>query len=314
MKTNTQSMKKFFLENPITISIIIGIIYFGTFGFLKVYSFVDWEYGPFIQSVLAVFLGAGAIGIITGVIIMFQAALESKKEKAKEIFDQKINLYKKLIDDVSGMFEDGKISESEFRRIELLMLKLQLMAQDETVSTFADFYKKIAEMILDDDESKEMEVEVDIQLKNLFSNFVNQCRIDLELADQKLDENIFSEIKAVQKRADDSIVSKRFKSPKGKIAADLVYEYAKKLSEKGVSIQTAKVLKIEIEKKYPLLAIQTIRSVMSAHSSKDHPTNGKIKGHNKRSSKYRDDKGQELSEYDWWDYNKNNNKEYTFIG
>ena len=197
---NTQSLKKVLLENPISISIIIGIIYFGTFGFLEVYNFSEWKYGPFIQSVLGVFLGAGAIGIITGVIIMFQAALESKKEKAKEIFDQKIGLYKTVIDDISTMFEDGIINELEFRKIELLMLKLQLMAKDETVSAFVVFYKKITENILDDGEDKEMEVEVDMDLKNLLSDFVNQCRIDLELSTQKLDENIFTEIKNLQKK------------------------------------------------------------------------------------------------------------------
>ena len=104
---------------------------------------------------------------------MFQAALESKKEKAKEIFDQKIGLYKTVIDDISTMFEDGIINELEFRKIELLMLKLQLMAKDETVSAFVVFYKKITENILDDGEDKEMEVEVDMDLKNLLSYFGN---------------------------------------------------------------------------------------------------------------------------------------------
>lgn len=312
---NIQSFKKIFSENPIIISIIIGIIYFGTFGFLKVYEFTEWEYGPFIQSVLGVFLGAGAIGIITGVIIMFQAALESKKEKAKEIFDQKIRLYKTVIDEVSKMFEDGNITESEFRKIELLMLKMQLMAKDETVSTFVDFYKKIAEKIPDDgEEGKEMEVGVDTQLKNLFSNFVNQCRTDLELSTQKLDENIFSEIKTVQEKAEELIVRKKFKSPEGKIVSDLVHPIAKKLFQEGLIIQTAAKLHKEVEKKHPGIKIATVRSVMSAHSSQDYPTNGKIKGQNKRSPKFLDENGQELAEFDWWDYNKNGDKKYTFIG
>lgn len=309
---NNQILKKILSDNPVMISLIIGIIYFGTFGFLKVYNFAEWEYGPFIESVLAVFLGAGAIGIITGVIIMFQASLESKKEKAKEIFDQKIGLYKTVIDSVSGMFEDGVINESEFRKIELLMLKLQLMAKDETVGTFVNFYKNIAEQIANDDESQEMEVKVNTKLKKLFSEFVNQCRIDLELADQKLDESIFSEIITVQKEAEKNIVGKKFKAPKGKIISHLMYESAKKLFEEGIVEQTAAQIHKELIKEYPAVALGSVRSAMNAHTSQEYPSPSKIKGHNKRSPRFRDKNGHELVEFDWWDYNKNGDKKYTF--
>ena len=294
---NTQSLKKVLLENPISISIIIGIIYFGTFGFLEVYNFSEWKYGPFIQSVLGVFLGAGAIGIITGVIIMFQAALESKKEKAKEIFDQKIGLYKTVIDDISTMFEDGIINELEFRKIELLMLKLQLMAKDETVSAFVVFYKKITENILDDGEDKEMEVEVDMDLKNLLSDFVNQCRIDLELSTQKLDENIFTEIKNLQKTAE-KIIRKKFKHPNGLTVSALVNEAIKSLQKQGREVVNKRMVHEEIAVLHPgphQPAAASVGCKLMAYTSENypHPT----KGHYKRDVPHRDN-----NEYDWLDF------------
>ena len=294
---NTQSLKKVLLENPISISIIIGIIYFGTFGFLEVYNFSEWKYGPFIQSVLGVFLGAGAIGIITGVIIMFQAALESKKEKAKEIFDQKIGLYKTVIDDISTMFEDGIINELEFRKIELLMLKLQLMAKDETVSAFVVFYKKITENILDDGEDKEMEVEVDMDLKNLLSDFVNQCRIDLELSTQKLDENIFTEIKDLQKTAE-KIIRKKFKHPNGLTVSALVNEAIKSLQKQGREVVNKRMVHEEIAVLHPgphQPAAASVACKLMAYTSENypHPT----KGHYQRDVPHRDN-----NEYDWLDF------------
>ena len=294
---NTQSLKKVLLENPISISIIIGIIYFGTFGFLEVYNFSEWKYGPFIQSVLGVFLGAGAIGIITGVIIMFQAALESKKEKAKEIFDQKIGLYKTVIDDISTMFEDGIINELEFRKIELLMLKLQLMAKDETVSAFVVFYKKITENILDDGEDKEMEVEVDMDLKNLLSDFVNQCRIDLELSTQKLDENIFTEIKNLQKTAE-KIIRKKFKHPNGLTVSALVNEAIKSLQKQGREVVNKRMVHEEIAVLHPgphQPAASSVGCKLMAYTSENypHPT----KGHYQRDVPHRDN-----NEYDWLDF------------
>ena len=295
---NTQSLKKVLLENPISISIIIGIIYFGTFGFLEVYNFSEWKYGPFIQSVLGVFLGAGAIGIITGVIIMFQAALESKKEKAKEIFDQKIGLYKTVIDDISTMFEDGIINELEFRKIELLMLKLQLMAKDETVSAFVVFYKKITENILDDGEDKEMEVEVDMDLKNLLSDFVNQCRTDLELSDQKLNPEIFSEIITIQKQANQSIEFVRFKPSNGLTVSALVNEAIKSLQKQGREVVNKRMVHEEIAVLHPgphQPAAASVACKLMAYTSENypHPT----KGHYQRDVPHRDN-----NEYDWLDF------------
>ena len=300
-----KTTRKGLIENPIAVSIFIGIIYFGTFGFLEVYDFEKWKYGAFIQSVLSVFLGAGAIGIITGVIIMFQSSLESKKEKAKEIFDQKITLYKEVIDKVNHMFVDGKINEAEFRQIELMLLKLQLMAKDETIHTFVNFYKKVADKIPSDiDDGSELEFDVDIHLKNVFSTFVNQCRTDLELSDQKLDSNIFTEIIGIQKKANENITRKKFKAPEGMATPDLLLNAAKKLYSDEHTIQTSAMIHAEMEKETPGVAKATVRATMSAYTSKEWPHTSKH--HYKRKKPHRDN-----TEFDWFDFKDG---EYHFIG
>ena len=299
-----KTTKKRLIENPIAVSIFIGIIYFGTFGFLEVYDFEKWKYGAFIQSVLSVFLGAGAIGIITGVIIMFQSSLESKKEKAKEIFDQKITLYKEVIDKVNQMFLNGKINEEEFRQIELILLKLQLMAKDETIHTFVNFYKKVADELSDVDEGSELEFDIDIKLKNVFSIFVNQCRTDLELSDQKLDSSIFTEIKNIQDVADKNITRKKFKAPDGMAIPDLLLPAAKKLYKDDHIIQTPKMIHAEIEKKTPGLKVASVSAYMKAYTSKEYPHTSKH--HYPRKKPHRDKK-----EFDWFDFKDG---KYHFIG
>jgi len=300
-----KTTKKLLIENPIAVSIFIGIIYFGTFGFLEVYDFEKWKYGAFIQSVLSVFLGAGAIGIITGVIIMFQSSLESKKEKAKEIFDQKITLYKEVIDKVNYMFVDGKINEEEFRQIELMLLKLQLMAKDETIHTFVNFYKKVADMIPSDvDGNGELEFDIDIGLKNVFSTFVNQCRTDLELSDQKLDSSIFTEIKNIQNVANENITRTKFRAPDGMTVADLLLNAANKLYKDGETIQTPAMIHAEMEKKTPGVAKGTVRGTMMAYTSEKWPHTSKHR--KKRNVAHRD-----KTEFDWFDYK---DKKFHFIG
>lgn len=300
-----KTTKKLLIENPIAVSIFIGIIYFGTFGFLEVYDFEKWKYGAFIQSVLSVFLGAGAIGIITGVIIMFQSSLESKKEKAKEIFDQKITLYKEVIDKVNHMFVDGKINEEEFRQIELMLLKLQLMAKDETIHTFVNFYKKVADMIPSDvDGNGELEFDIDIELKNVFSTFVNQCRTDLELSDQKLDSSIFTEIKNIQNVANENITRTKYRAPDGMTVADLLLNAANKLYKDGETIQTPAMIHAEMEKKTPGVAKATVRAKMTAYTSEEFPHTSKYRY--KRDVDHRD-----KTEFDWFDHKDG---KFHFIG
>ncbi len=296
---NNQKTKKLLIENPVSVSIFIAIIYFGTFGFLSIYDFSQWTFGPFIESVLGVFLGAGAIGIITGVIIMFQSSLESKKEKAKEIFDQKINLYKEVIDNINDMFVDGKIDEIEFRRIELMLLKLQLMAKDETIETFVIFYKKVAEMIpTDTDGDGELEFDIDIELKNLFSSFVNQCRTDLELSDQKLNPEIFSEIITIQQQANQSLELVRFKPSNGLTVSALVNEAIKSLQKQGREVVNKRMVHEEIAVLHPgphQPAAATVGCKLMAYTSENypHPTKGRYK----RDVPHRDN-----NEYDWLDF------------
>lgn len=296
---NNQTTKKLLIENPIAVSVFIAAIYFGTFGFLSIYDFSQWTFGPFIESVIGVFLGAGAIGIITGVIIMFQSSLESKKEKAKEIFDQKINLYKEVIDNVNHMFVDGKINEGEFRQIELMLLKLQLMAKDETIETFVNFYKKVADMIpTDTDGDGELEFDVDIDLKNLFSSFVNQCRTDLELSDQKLNADIFTEIRAIQQKANQDLERVRFRPSDGLSVAKLVGEAANSLYTQGKEVVNKRMVHEEIAKLHPgpnQPAPATVRCKLMAYTSENHP-------HSKKDRYRRDVSHRNKSEYDWFDH------------
>ena len=66
---------------------ILLIIYFVSFGLLVVHKFQLWILSPFVESHIAVFMSAGAIAIITGIILIFQSSVDSEQKK-KEITDR----------------------------------------------------------------------------------------------------------------------------------------------------------------------------------------------------------------------------------
>ena len=74
------------------------IFYLLCFGFLKVNVFQSWTLLPFVESLIGVFMAAGAIAIITGVILLFQSSIQAEQEKKQEVFRNKILLYHYIID------------------------------------------------------------------------------------------------------------------------------------------------------------------------------------------------------------------------
>ena len=54
----------------VSYSAIVIIIYFACFALLSTHTFQDWKLGPFFEGMIGVFMGAGAIAIITGIILV----------------------------------------------------------------------------------------------------------------------------------------------------------------------------------------------------------------------------------------------------
>ena len=71
---------------------LIGIVFIGTFAFLSIYQFEEWKYSGFAKSMIGILMGTVALGVITGVIIIFQSIVATDKEKNQKIFDVSYNI------------------------------------------------------------------------------------------------------------------------------------------------------------------------------------------------------------------------------
>ncbi|RLD73142.1 MAG: hypothetical protein DRJ10_18175 [Bacteroidetes bacterium] len=185
----------------IIIWVIIVIIYISSFVFLSVYEFQDWKYGSFIESLIAVFQGAGVIAIITAVILLFQSQLEAQKEKGQKVFNEKISLYKEAIEVVENIFKDNRIESGELQRLEFIILKLQLISSDSTIRKFVEFYQKIVD-VADIDLIQENNFTKSADLKRAFSEFIGKCRVELQLSENELDKSIFQQIQETVENSD----------------------------------------------------------------------------------------------------------------
>jgi len=159
--------------------ILIIVVYTLCFGFLSYHKFQEWVLFPFFESMISVFMGAGAIGLITGIILIFQSTIQSAQEKNKEVFDRKLNLYEKIINDMNGYFEDNKIDDDERRNLFFTQLSVALLSKPKTFKSFSDLLKNIS-----DEEGNLNEIAPDKLL-----DFILEAREDLDVQSEMTEED-----------------------------------------------------------------------------------------------------------------------------
>jgi len=132
-------------------SAIILIIYFICFGFLSMHQFKDWALFPFFESMLGVFMGAGAIAIITGIILVFQSIVESERNKKQKVFDKKMDLYQSIITEMKEKFkvkegeDKPKITSEERMDLFFTQLNIALLSKPKTFRLFSEMLNDISD-------------------------------------------------------------------------------------------------------------------------------------------------------------------------
>lgn len=168
------------------------IFYLLCFGFLKVNVFQSWTLLPFVESLIGVFMGAGAIAIITGIILLFQSSIQAEQEKKQEVFRNKILLYHNIIDKMEEITKDDKIHETEEKEIVSLLARIQLLANPITYGKFVEFFECLTkesdegEELLADEKGHYRNVPEDYH--NLFLEFISSARDDLEVQEEMTEE------------------------------------------------------------------------------------------------------------------------------
>lgn len=187
----------------ITYSIVIAAIYFACFALLSTHTFQEWALWPFFESMIGVFMGAGAIAIITGIILVVQSVIESDREKKQKVFDKKLALYSGIIDQMEGFYrlkdeeEAPLIDDQERMGLFFTQLKVALLARPKTFRSYSQLISDFA-----DDEGV-----IKDEASRLLLEFVVDARNDLDVQEEMSpeDQKSFSESLEIAKKAADNI-------------------------------------------------------------------------------------------------------------
>ena len=145
-------------------------------------------------AVIGASFGAIFVVILTNYLLTKQTEVEQESKRSERVFEEKVGLYKEILTATELMLEDGYISRSqEMKNIPFLMLRLQMLGNDEAIKAYQNIYHEINNIFTAEPENDDVEVSEESYLKlfKLFGDFSNVCRLDLQVSDQKIDTKLF---------------------------------------------------------------------------------------------------------------------------
>jgi hypothetical protein len=176
-------------------------------------------------------MGAGAIAVITGVILIFQSAIQAEQEKKQEVFKEKMKLYSSIIDKMNEIKKDGQISPDEKLDILSIQSKIALLSNQTTFEKFIDF-----ESNLTDDEGN-----INDNYSDLLMDFIGSARDDLEVQEEM---TIEQKKKLEETKEKSKKVAESFSKPYEKIIYNDIDDMIKKKYEtKKISKKTEEMIR-----------------------------------------------------------------------
>ena len=212
---------------------VVGVVVF--FGFGPLFEFVG---GGIAGRVVGATFGSIFAILMTMFLLNKQTEIDQESKKSERVFDEKVVLYKNILDLAKNMLEDGQIDLKEFQALPFTMIQMQMVGGDEAIRVYTQFFEKINEIYAADenDDVKIPESQIQ-QVFSLLSRFSVQCRVDLGISDTPVDESIFARTisavelsgAAIKGKKDTSKYSFNVESlPKGRLVLTVVKDYVEK--------------------------------------------------------------------------------------
>jgi hypothetical protein len=166
--------------------------------------------GSFAGKVIGSTFAAIFAILMTMFLLNKQTEIEQESKKSERVFDEKVVLYKDILERAKNMLEDGQIDSKEFLALPFTMIKMQMIGGDEAIQIYTEFFEKINE-IFEADENDIVQIP-DSQVQQVFSllsRFSVQCRVDLGISDTPIDESIFARTISAVEQSSEAVKGKR---------------------------------------------------------------------------------------------------------
>ena len=184
---------------------VVGIVVF--FGYGPLFDLVG---GGIPGRVLGATFGSIFAILMTMFLLNKQTEIEQESKKSERVFDEKVHLYKNILESAKNMLEDNQLDSKEMLALPFTLIQMQMVGGDEAIKLYTAFFEKIND-IYEADENEVVKIpETQAQeVFSLLSRFSVQCRVDLGISDTPIDESIFARAITALEQSNDAVKGKR---------------------------------------------------------------------------------------------------------
>lgn len=183
---------------------VVGIVVF--FGYGPLFDLVG---GGIPGRVLGATFGSIFAILMTMFLLNKQTEIEQESKKSERVFDEKVHLYKTILESAKNMLKDNKLDSKEMLALPFSLIQMQMVGGDEAIKVYTALFEKINDIYeADKNEVVEIQESQAHEVFSLLSRFSVQCRVDLGISDTPIDETIFARAIKVLEQSNDAVKRK----------------------------------------------------------------------------------------------------------
>lgn len=213
-------------KNLITVILIVIIGFAGYLGFGPLFD--KFESGVTGQFLAALF-GTVFTIMLTMFLLNKQTEIEEEKSRGESVFNERVELYKQIIDQMNEIVQDGDVSTTEMNKLQFMLVKLQMVADDSTIQKFTKVYDAVSNAFSRTNENEEeseekdsevtkIETEDKIAILESMLDFSQSCRVELGLASsEKLNKDLFTKTTESLKKSQKAVEEKKIKGARAEL-------------------------------------------------------------------------------------------------
>jgi hypothetical protein len=184
---------------------VVGIVVF--FGYGPLFDLVG---GGIPGRVLGATFGSIFAILMTMFLLNKQTEIEQESKKSERVFDEKVHLYKNILESAKNMLEDNQLDSKEMLALPFTLIQMQMVGGDEAIKLYTAFFEKINDIYeADENEVVKIPEKQAQEVFSLLSRFSVQCRVDLGISDTPIDESIFARAITALEQSNDAVKGKR---------------------------------------------------------------------------------------------------------
>ena len=185
---------------------VVGIVVF--FGYGPLFDLVG---GGIPGRVLGATFGSIFAILMTMFLLNKQTEIEQESKKSERVFDEKVQLYKTILESAKNMLKDNQLDSKEMLALPFSLIQMQMVGGDEAIKVYIALFEKLNDIYEADKKNEDVEIPVSQadEVFSLLSRFSVQCRVDLGISDSAIDETIFARAIKALKKSNDAVKGRR---------------------------------------------------------------------------------------------------------